>query len=88
MDRLSTAGRARAFGAPRARDPQRRARRQSAPRPAEGPTVDLGEKRRFDQSQRTFDVVCDERRFEPHDGIARALERGITPRVRAPHSAW
>jgi hypothetical protein len=35
------AGRARAFGAARARDPQRRTRRQGAPRAAEGPTAPL-----------------------------------------------
>jgi hypothetical protein len=36
-ERRGAAGRARAFGAARARDPQRRTRRQGAPRAAEGP---------------------------------------------------
>jgi very-short-patch-repair endonuclease len=37
--RRRAAGRARAFGAARARDPQRRTRRQGAPRAAEGPAA-------------------------------------------------
>lgn len=82
-ERRYTAGRARAFGAPRGRDPQRRTRRQGAPRAAEGPTADLGEERYADEPERALDIAAHERCLEPKDAIPRAYERRIPTGVGA-----
>lgn len=83
MERRGAVGRARAFGAPRDRAPQRRTRRQGAPRPAEGPTADLGKKPCADESRGTFDIARDKRTFEPRHPEATPREGRIPARVSA-----